>query len=46
MPLKESPVIFRMCDIEDLQAYNKGEFSLPQKVTLFPMVIVKLKVKT
>lgn len=46
MPPKESPVIFRMCDMEDLQAHNKGEFSLPRKVTPFPMVIVKLNVKT
>lgn len=46
MPVKESPVIFRMRDIEKLQAHNKGEFSLPWKVTPFPMGIVKLNVKT
>jgi len=31
-----------MCDTEELQAHNKGEFSLPRKLTPFPMGIVKL----
>lgn len=41
MPVKESPMIFRMCDIEELHARKKGEFPLLQKVTLFPMDTVK-----
>lgn len=45
VPVKESSVIFRMCDMEELQACNKGEFSLPLNVTPCPMGIVKLNVK-
>lgn len=46
MHVKESPMVFRMCDIDEVQAYNKREFSLPRRVTPFPMGTVKLNVKT